>query len=63
MIEPKGIYYYFWSYIKYDYFNRKFFNTNPTYQEAFQMAVDNGVSEFDKEQLFSILGVPKPDCI
>ena len=63
MIEPKGIYYYFWSYIKYDYFNRKYFNTNPTYQEAFQMAVDNGVSEFDKEQLFSILGVPKPDCI
>jgi tetratricopeptide (TPR) repeat protein len=63
MIEPKGIYYYFWSYIKYDYFNRKFFNTKPTYQEALQMATDNGVSEFDKEQFFSILSVPKPDCI
>jgi tetratricopeptide (TPR) repeat protein len=63
MIEPKGIYYYFWSYIKYDYFNRKFFNTKPSYQEALQMAVDNGVSEFDKEQLFSILDVPKPDSI
>ncbi|MBK7440479.1 MAG: hypothetical protein WBP31_05495 [Chitinophagales bacterium] len=63
MIEPKGIYYYFWSYIKYDYFNRKFFNTKPTYTEALQMAYDNGVSEFDKEQLFSILRVPKPDSI
>lgn len=63
MIEPKGIYYYFWSYIKYDYFNRKFFNTKPTYQEALQMATDSGVSEFDKEQFFSILSVPKPDCI
>jgi tetratricopeptide (TPR) repeat protein len=63
MIEPKGIYYYFWTYIKYDYFNRKYFNTQPNYKEALQMSIDNGVSEFDKEQLFSILGVPKPDSI
>ena len=26
MIEPKGVYYYFMAYIKYDYFKRKFFN-------------------------------------
>lgn len=63
MIEPKGIYYFFWSYIKYDYYNRKFFNTKPNYQEVLQMSNENGVSEFDKEQLFSILGVPKPGCI
>lgn len=63
MIEPKGVYYYFWAYIKYDYYSRKYFNTKPTYQEALQLSVDNGVSEFDKEQLFSILAVPKPDCL
>ena len=63
MIEPKGIYYYFWAYIKYDYFSRKYFNTVPTYQDALRMAVDNGVSVFDKDQLYSILGVPKPDCL
>ena len=63
MIEQKGVYYYFWSYIKYDYFNRKFFNTTPTYQEALEMANDNGVSDNDREQLFLILGVPRPDCI
>ena len=63
MIEPKGIYYYFWAYIKYDYFNRKFFNTSPTYQEAYQMAIDTGISETDKEELFSTLNVPKPDCL
>ena len=63
MIEPKGIYYYFWAYIKYDYFHRKFFNTKPSYQEALQLSVDNGVSAFDKEQLFSILSVPKPDSL
>lgn len=60
MIEPRGIYYYFWSYIKYDYFSRKYFNTRPSYQDALQMALDNGVSEFDKEQLFSILSVARP---
>lgn len=63
MIEPKGIYYYFWSYIKYDYFNRKFFNTTPTYQDFLQMALENGLSENDTEQLFSILSVPQPDAL
>jgi len=63
MIEPKGIYYYFWAYIKYDYYHRKFFNTRPTFQQALQMAIDNGISEFDQEQLFSILGQQRPDFI
>lgn len=61
MIEPKGIYYYFWAYIKYDYFNRKFFKTSPTYQEALVMAQQQGYSPFDVEQLFGILGVDKPN--
>lgn len=33
MIEPKGFYYLFWAYIKYDYFERKFLNTSPDYKE------------------------------
>lgn len=61
MIEPKGIYYYFLAYIKYDYFNRKFFNTSPTYQEALEMAEQAGYSEYDVEHLFGILGVEKPN--
>lgn len=60
MIEPRGIYYYFLAYIKYDYFNRKFFKTSPTYQEALAMANQAGYSPFDSEQLFAILGVDKP---
>lgn len=63
MIEPKGIYYYYLAYIKYDYFERKHFNTTPNYQEALQMAVDAGLSDYDIEQLFAILGVARPDCI
>jgi len=60
-IEPKGIYYYFLAYIKYDYFKRKFFNTSPTYQEALQKANEAGISPFDIEQLFGTLGVSRPD--
>ena len=63
MIEPKGIYYYFLAYIKYDYFQRKFFKTSPTYQEALAMAVDTGLSEFDVDQLYGILGVTRPECL
>ena len=60
MIEPRGIYYYFLAYIKYDYFNRKFFKTSPTYQEALQMAQQAGYSSYDAEQLFAILGTERP---
>lgn len=61
MIEPKGIYYYFLAYIKYDYFQRKFFKTSPTYQQALETAHQYGYSPYDAQQLFSILGVDKPN--
>jgi tetratricopeptide (TPR) repeat protein len=60
MIEPKGIYYYFWAYIRHDYFHRKYLNINPRYDECLDMASDIGVSEYDIEQLFSILSVSQP---
>ena len=66
MIEPtKGIYHYFLAYIKYDYFERKFFNTSPTWQEALEAAYAAGEapSPFDIEQLWSILGVQRPECL
>lgn len=63
MVEPKGIYYYFLAYIKYDYFARKHFRTSPDYQEVLQMANDAGLSEYDVEQLYAILNVPRPDCL
>lgn len=63
MIEPKGIYYYFMAYIKYDYFERKHFRTSPNYVDALQMANEAGLSDFDIEQLYTILNVARPDCI
>lgn len=63
MIEPKGIYYYFWAYIKQDYFARKSYKTSPTYQEVLATAQQAGLSNYDIEQLYAILGVQRPDCI
>ena len=63
MIEPRGIYHYFLAYIKYDYFSRKSFNTSPTYQEALGTANGAGVSPHDIEQLYGILGVPRPETL
>lgn len=62
-IEPRGIYYYFLAYIKYDYFSRKYFKVSPDYQETMAMAADAGVSNYDIEQLYGILGVSRPDCL
>ncbi len=63
MIEPKGIYYYFMAYIKYDYFSRKYFKTFPTYSDTLAMAIETGLSDFDIEQLYSVLGVSRPECL
>lgn len=62
-IEPRGIFYYFLAYIKYDYFERKSLNTSPTYQETLDMARMTGVSPLDIEQLYGILGVAQPDVL
>ncbi len=63
MIEPKGIYYYFWAYIKYDYYYRKSYRTSPNYKEVLEKAKQAGLSDFDIEQLYTILGVERPVCI
>lgn len=60
MLEPKGIYYYFWAFIKYDFFERKYLNTSPNYKEYMQMSYEAGISDADKEMLFSILNVANP---
>ena len=64
MMEPqKGIYHYFLAYIKYDYFERKSLNTTPTYRAKLAEAKAAGLSPADVEQLFGILGVPRPDVL
>jgi tetratricopeptide (TPR) repeat protein len=60
-LEPKGIYFYFLAYLKYDYFFRKKFNTAPDYKDCLATAEDAGLSECDKVQLFDILKVSKSE--
>ncbi len=59
-IEPRGIYYYFAAYIRYDYHERKFLNVSPNYKQLFQMAQERGYSEYDLEQLYGMLEVKRP---
>jgi tetratricopeptide (TPR) repeat protein len=63
MIEPRGVFYYFQAYIKYDYFERKHFKTSPTYQETLANAHGAGISPTDIDNLFNDLGVPRPEIM
>lgn len=63
MIEPKGIYYYFLAYIKYDYFARKSYITTPNHEETLLLARQTGFSDYDVLQLFDVLHVEKPSCL
>lgn len=63
MIDPKGIYYYFLAYIKYDYFARKSYITSPNYEETLIMARQAGFTDLDTAQLFDILHIEKPACL
>lgn len=60
MIEPRGIYYYFLAYVKYDFFERKYLNTKPDFRECLRMANELGTSEYDISMLFDVIGVSKP---
>jgi hypothetical protein len=63
MIEPRGIFYLFWAYIKQDYYKRKFLKTSPDYQEVLAMANEYGYSELDRENLFNLLCVECPSAL
>ncbi|WP_294630024.1 zinc ribbon domain-containing protein [uncultured Bacteroides sp.] len=60
MIEPQPVFYYFMSYIKQDYYNRKFFKTSPTAEELFTTAIQYGLTEYDINSFHAMLGVPRP---
>lgn len=63
MIEPKGIYYYFWAYIRYDHHFRKSYRMSPNYQELLLNAKRIGLSQTDVAELYSILGLERPSCL
>lgn len=63
MIEPRGIYYYFLAYIKYDYYARKYLKISPDYMQEIEDAKVNNVSMADITYLFEVLGQEIPSAI
>lgn len=63
MIEPKGIYYYYWAYLRYDYYSRKFLRVQPDYKTLVVEACQNNIYIGDINQLFTVLGVEQPETI
>ncbi|MDD7193047.1 MAG: zinc ribbon domain-containing protein [Clostridiaceae bacterium] len=59
-IEPKGIYFYLWAYIKLDHYSKKFYKTSPSYTELYSMAKNAGLSPTDVNELYGILDVERP---
>jgi tetratricopeptide (TPR) repeat protein len=62
-LEPRGIFYYFHAYIKYDYYNRKCFKTSPTWQEVLANARNAGIDEDDVSEFYQLTGIERPDCL
>ena len=60
MIEPKGIYYYFMAFVRYDFHNRKHFKVTPNWEEYLLEAESTGFGSADSAELFSILNLAKP---
>ena len=63
MIEPRGIYYYFWAYIRYDHHFRKSYRMSPNYQELLTQAKQRGLTQMDIAELYKILEVQRPDVL
>lgn len=62
-LENKGIYYYFISYIKYDFFFRKHLRIEPDYRDTFVFSQEVGVSENDIFEMYEILKIDRPDSL
>lgn len=62
-IEPRGIYYYFLAYIRYDHHFRKGYFVSPNYKEYLLKARNSGVSHVDINNLFLMLDVQIPDMV
>ncbi|MCL2797360.1 MAG: hypothetical protein FWD58_04845 [Firmicutes bacterium] len=62
-IEPKAIYHYFLAYIRYDYHSRKFLRMSPDYAALLITSKRAGLSPYDVDQLFKVLGVERPTAL
>ena len=59
----KGIYYYFMAYIRYDHHHRKCYKASPNYVQYFNAAKKCGVTLGEVNNLYSVMGVTRPDVL
>ena len=63
MIEPRGVYYYFWAYLRQDFYARKFLRIQPTYKDLIVEARNRHVTPAEINQLFDVLSVELPNAL
>lgn len=61
MISDKGIYHYFLAYLKFDYYELKGLRITPAAVSEMQTARRLGVTKADAENLFALMGTPRPN--
>ncbi len=62
-ISPRGLYYYFFAYIRYDHHYRKMYAMSPDYRELLGLAERYGITEADKTDMFGAIGVARPAAL
>ncbi|MBQ8372498.1 MAG: hypothetical protein IJX38_06160 [Clostridia bacterium] len=61
--NPKGIYYYFWAYLRYDHHSRKGYRVSPDYKQLLMQAKQYGVTASEVNNLYKALGVARPEVL
>ena len=56
-LEERGIYAYLYGYIRFDYYERKSLNVEPSYRHFLDQAVLRGVTDLDIQSLFELLAI------
>ena len=63
LVAPSALLYYFWAYIRYDYFERKSFLIDPGYAQLLDAARQLGLTPGDARLLFSVLEKEIPEAL
>lgn len=61
MYGEQGIYYYFYAYVKYDYYEKKLLKSKPLFADLLAKAKELGVDDAESKELFTLTNTQKPD--
>lgn len=61
MYGERGVYYYFYAYVKYDHYEKKLLKSKPASAELLAKAKALGVTASESKELFDLTGTDKPD--